>query len=291
MKKNISFLTKKIPSFLLQKNQIVGTMVFTVLFAVVFLNIYTNTSSTAWFEMDRSIYFFFTLGYISLDTIFLVLSRLLMIKVAQRHNIRWPLYIIWIVIEILVIALFYAYISAFLVTHEPAYFFSIFPKGLIVVSVIVIVPYTITALYGAFNSQRKTLSLMKYDEEAVSDVEGISKGAQIVHLSDNNGKLKFSIKLDNLFYIVSQENYIQIYYMSHDKIESYLLRCKITTIEESFAGSSLVRCHRSYIINTDKIRMIRKYKNNLYISLDHDDIDAIPVSKGYADKIEHIMMH
>lgn len=279
-------MKKNIPSFLLEKNQLIGTIIFTVLFAVVFLNIYTKSSSTAWFEMDRSIYFFFTLGYITLDTLILVISRVIMFHIKPYMSITWSIYIIWILLEIFLIACFYAYISAFLIVKDPSYFSAIFPKGLLVVSIIVLVPYTVTGIYGAFNSKKKTLSLMKYDNDVVSDIDGITKGTEIVHLSDNNGNLKLSIKLDNLLYIVSQDNYIQVFYLSGGKLQSYMLRCKIKTIEESFTGSSLVRCHRSYIINTSKIRVIRKEKDGTYIELDHDDINPIPISKGYAGAIE-----
>lgn len=275
-------MKKTIPAFLLEKSQIISTIVFTVLFAVVFLNIYTKSSSTAWFEMERSIYFFFTLGYITLDTLILVISRIIMLNVKQFLRITWPVYIIWILVEIFLIACFYAYISAFLIVKDPDYFAVIFPKGLLVVSIILIIPYTVTALYGAINSKKKTLSLMKYDENVISDIDGIAKGTEIVHLSDNNGNLKLSIKLDNLFYIISQDNYIKVYYLNNGKLNNYMLRCKIKTIEESFNGSSLVRCHRSYIINTDKIKVIRKEKDGTFIDLDYDGIDAIPVSKGYA---------
>lgn len=281
-------MLKKVPSFLLEKGQLIGTIVFTVLFAVVFLNIYTESSTTAWFEMDRSIYFFFTLGYITIDTLILVISRVVMYHIQPYLKITWLRYILWILIEIFLIACFYAYISAFLIKHEPDFFATIFPKGLLVVCVIIIVPYTITAIYGALNSRKKTLSLMKYDDDVVSDVDGITKGTEIVHLADNNGNLKLSIKLENLFYIISQDNYIKVYYISNGKLQNYMLRCKITTIEESFAGSTLLRCHRSYIINTDKIRVIRKEKDGIYIELDYDGIDPIPVSKGYEQGIRQL---
>jgi DNA-binding LytR/AlgR family response regulator len=66
---------------------------------------------------------------------------------------------------------------------------------------------------------------------------------------------------------------------------NYLLRCKLKTIEESFANSSLMRCHRSYIINSDKVKVIRKEKEGIYIDLDSEKVKSIPVSKGYSQKV------
>lgn len=268
----VNSMKKKIPAFLLEKNQLIGTVIITVFFAVVFLNIYTESSTTAWFELDRSIYFFFTLGFISLATLILVVSRIIMYHTRHFIELTYPGYFLWILIEIFLISCFYAYTTAIYIVHKPDYFSEIFPKGLMCVSIILIVPFTIAALVGAANTQKKTLALQKYE------------GEEMVHLSDNNGNLKFSIKLGDLFYIESQDNYINVYYIVDGKVKNYMLRCKIKTIEESFAGSSLVRCHRSYIINTDKIRAIRKEKNGTFIELDRDDIGAIPLSKGYASK-------
>lgn len=290
-KEKFKVVNKKIPSYLLEKGQLIGTIIFTVLFAVVFLNIYTKSSTTAWFELDRSIYFFFTLGFISLDTLILVFSRIIMYKVKHHIKITYPIYFVWIIAEIFLIAIFYAYITSFFIVNDPSYFIKIFPKGLLCVCIILIVPYLISALYGAINAERETLSLQKYDDSSVTDVEGITKGIEIVHLSDNNGNLKLSLKLNNLLYIISQDNYINVYYTSDGELKNYMLRCKIKTVEESFAGSSLIRCHRSYIINADKIRVIRKEKDGTFIDLDYDGIKAIPVSKGYAAAISDLMSH
>ncbi|MBQ1748113.1 MAG: LytTR family transcriptional regulator DNA-binding domain-containing protein, partial [Bacteroidales bacterium] len=40
----------------------------------------------------------------------------------------------------------------------------------------------------------------------------------------------------------------------------YMIRCKMKTVEDSFKGSSLVRCHRKYIVNMDKVKVLRKEK-------------------------------
>ncbi|HPN47309.1 MAG TPA: LytTR family transcriptional regulator DNA-binding domain-containing protein [Bacteroidales bacterium] len=46
-----------------------------------------------------------------------------------------------------------------------------------------------------------------------------------------------------------------------------------------------MRCHRSYIINSDKVKVIRKEKEGIYIDLDSEKVKSIPVSKGYSQKV------
>jgi DNA-binding LytR/AlgR family response regulator len=43
----------------------------------------------------------------------------------------------------------------------------------------------------------------------------------------------------------------------------------------------MVRCHRSYIINTGKIRFMGEEHRMHFVTLDDDSIKRIPVSKSY----------
>ena len=79
----------------------------------------------------------------------------------------------------------------------------------------------------------------------------------------------------------SQDNYIKIFYENNGKLLSYMLRSRTKTIEENLADTSMVRCHRSYMVNVMKINHIRKGGKARYIVLSHDDIKPIPVSKSY----------
>ena len=60
-----------------------------------------------------------------------------------------------------------------------------------------------------------------------------------------------------------------------------MLRCRTKTIEENLADTSIVRCHRSYMINVTKINHIKKSSQGRYIILNNTDIKPIPVSKSY----------
>ncbi|MBO5687188.1 MAG: LytTR family transcriptional regulator, partial [Alistipes sp.] len=74
---------------------------------------------------------------------------------------------------------------------------------------------------------------------------------------------------------------IKIFYENNGKLLSYMLRSRTKTIEENLADTSMVRCHRSYMVNVMKINHIRKGGKARYIVLSNDDIKPIPVSKSY----------
>jgi DNA-binding LytR/AlgR family response regulator len=49
-------------------------------------------------------------------------------------------------------------------------------------------------------------------------------------------------------------------------------------------NSSLVRCHRSYIVNLDKVKVLRKTKEGIFLEMDAINTPDIPVSKTYYEK-------
>lgn len=276
-------MNKKIPFYLVDKDYNIASVLFSVLFGVVFINLYTPFSSTAWFEMSKSMYFVYTVGVIGIATGIIILSRFLMYLFRNELRMNYWQYAAWLIAEVLVIAVFYSFITIRYIYPETS-FGKVLGKGFFYTALILIIPYSVSMLYGALNDKNKTLSLLRYNENVISDNDHHDE-VDLVHLTDNNGVLKLSVKLENLYYIESQDNYIKIYYIHQGTLTNYMLRCKLKTIEESFAGTSLVRCHRSYIINANKVRIMRKEKDGLMVDMDYDKIKAIPVSKSYAKEV------
>ena len=67
----------------------------------------------------------------------------------------------------------------------------------------------------------------------------------------NIGKKKIKIYLDDIFYIESFREYINI----HTKAETYIVKMPISRIEEVLDKKYFVRIHKSYIVSTSKIQM------------------------------------
>jgi DNA-binding LytR/AlgR family response regulator len=51
----------------------------------------------------------------------------------------------------------------------------------------------------------------------------------------------------------------------------------------------MVRCHRSYIVNINKIRFLEEERRLHYLALDDDSIRRIPVSKSYYNTLVAII--
>ena len=140
-------------------------------------------------------------------------------------------------------------------------------------------------LHFALQDRDNTIRLMNYGN-VVSDKPAPPYADKRITLFDNNGVLKFSISSDNLYFIESDDNYIKAWYMdSAGEMKQYMLRCRLKTVEDSFADSELVRCHRKYIVNIRNIAVLKAEKEGYKVDFDIDSIDPIPISKTYEQAV------
>ena len=264
-------------------------VIISTLFALVFLTAYVPFSATAWFQVGKGNYFFTTLAFVGTGTLFLALSRTLMTWLVKkmRHFPFW-LYILWLFLEIVLIAVYYTLLSYFQIQITEAMghsFAFILAKSFLVSMVALGVPYTVTDLVILLKDTQQRLMLTKSDT-VESDDEVMPEHTEIINLMDNNGNLKLSVKLDNLYYIKAEDNYINVFYQRSGTIASYMLRCKMKTIEDNCVdSSSLMRCHRSYIVNIKKVSVLHNEADGFVIDFEREGLDSIPVSKTYSAKV------
>ena len=276
-------LNTKLPSYLLGKYQLIGTMTFAVLFAVVFLNIYIPFSKTAWFRLGDSIMFLRTLLFVAVSICILIVSRILMYHSKKSYEMTFTGYIFWCIMEILVIAGFYTWTTLDIAPPADETHWDIFQRALISSTISLGIPYLIAGMYFAIIDKNNTIRLMSY-ENVVTDEPIKAEDTQKITLFDNSGALKLSLNLDNLFYIESDDNYIKVWYTDNKgELKQYMLRCRLKTVEESFKGSGLVRCHRKYIVNIKKVSMLHKESDGYVLELSREEIPPISVTKTYTD--------
>lgn len=110
-----------------------------------------------------------------------------------------------------------------------------------------------------------------------------SKSGNLIVIASENQKERFQLKAENLLFIKSADNYVEIYYLSMQQVRKYLLRKSLKDIdEEHTANSSLIRCHRSYIVNPDNIDHVNRVNNKVELSISGI---LIPVSKKHLNPL------
>jgi len=140
--------------------------------------------------------------------------------------------------------------------------------------------------FRRLNNQVKQLNkLAGINLESVITPE---KDVEIEFVSENKSDY-FQVFLEQIMLIKSASNYIEIIYKAGEKISRRLIRNTIKNTEELFSKyPSLIRCHRSCIVNKNYIHKLHKGGDGLKLIL-FDYPQEIHVSRQYALKIKEAL--
>jgi len=274
-----------LPAYLREKYQLMGTVTFTALVSIVFLLVSIPFSHNAWFGLGNSAFFLFTVLFALGSLLIIISSRIVMYKTRNLFRMTYVGYVAWCLAEITLLALLYTLFTVEIAKPAEMTTGQIFGSALLYAFLSLGIPYIIAAMIFTIINQDKTIRLMNM-QDVVSDEVIPKKDLQKITLFDNSGVMKLSVSSTNLYYIESDDNYIQVWYTdAKGQLKKYMLRCRLKTVEESFQGSDLVRCHRKFIVNMAKVKVLRKEKDGYELDLDNEAIPPIPVTKTYSEKV------
>lgn len=90
----------------------------------------------------------------------------------------------------------------------------------------------------------------------------------------------FKITLDKLYYVKSEGNYSSFFYQNDETVNKKLIRITLKEIEDRIQQNSFVRCHKSYIVNLNKVRKVEGNARTYNFFLDEPGM-VIPVSRNF----------
>lgn len=290
---------KKLPHYLIEKNNLIVQVTISVLFAIAFLAVYIPLSdtTTAWFSLEEQDKFIYTAFFVIFSTIFLIFSRVMMFYMSKRLiRFTLPIFIIWSLAEIVLIGLFHAYISLRIMHVQEYTTALIIGKSILITFIALGFPFIVTDLSFALLDAQRVLkiarSVIQFNDNNTLSTQKTTSGDQVVtdnpdiiNFHDYTGALKFTVKLENIYYIKAEGNYVNVLYNNKGGISSFVLRNKIQAIEDSLAGTPLMRCHRTYIVNSNNIKLIRNEADGYYIDFNQTGLESVPVSNTYREKI------
>ena len=277
--------TKQLPDYFRGKNQLIYTVTFAALFSIVFLLLSLPFSHNSWMALGNSRFFAFTVLFATGSLLLVALSKFVMYKTRNILRMTFLGYILWCIAEVVVICLAYSFITVPITGIGWEQCPETLGNALLYGTISLIIPYILAGMYFAIQDKNQTIRLMNYGN-VVLDENVLPSKLEKITLFDNSGDLKLCVSASNLFYIESDDNYIKVWYSdSKGDLKRYMLRCRLKTVEESFRGSSLVRCHRKYIVNMDKVKVLRKEKEGYELDLDNDTIPQIPITKTYEKNV------
>ncbi|MGE8552430.1 MAG: LytR/AlgR family response regulator transcription factor [Chryseobacterium jejuense] len=110
----------------------------------------------------------------------------------------------------------------------------------------------------------------------------------ILTISVNNSEL--IISESDFLYVQSMENYCTLYYLDNNTVKKIWLRISLSNILTQVQTHTIKRCHRSYIINLEKVKNIKGNAQGYKLTLPEIDFD-IPVSRSFISIIIPQLLH
>ena len=271
-------LQKPIPGYLTEKRNITNLIVFTAAFALVFINFYAPFGVELKYQVTPLELLFYSSMIILTGVLVVVVSRVIMYHRCKRKQINHYQYILWSLAEVLFMALFYTlYEKVFL--KDGRLVADLLKVSIQNTALVLLLPYSVLWLYFSWKDKKMLLA------DLVSGSHAAEPAKNMVPFYDEKGVLRLSVKMENLLYIEASDNYVTIGYLNKDKVSRFLLRNTLKRMEELFANTPMIRCHRSFMVCLDKVKVIRKDKDGLMLELDVPIALDLPVSKTYVDKI------
>lgn len=275
----MSIFGEKIPRYFYEKGNIIRLVILTALFALVFINIYKPFSSSNWYNVSDFKFFVFSSLIILTGVLVVVISRIIMYYWGKKHDISTGSYLIWVVAEIFFMSLFYTIYTLYL--NPEREYLQVFKESSINTALVLLLPYTGLHLYFSYRFKDKRL---KQIEEEHEYTESHTKD-NIYLFHDEKNELRLSVKNDNLLYIESADNYVVVWYLHKGKLTKYMLRNTLKALEQNFTDTNVIRCHRSYMVNFDQVKVVRRQKNGIFAEFDYENVPDIPISKTYSEKV------
>ena len=272
-------MNQKIPEYLYEKGNITRLIIYTSLFALVFINIYQPFDSRNWFPVSEGMFLVFSSLVILTGILVVVISRIIMFYYAGRHGLFLWQYALWIVGEIIAMATFYTLFES-MVLDDPRTYSEMLRQSFINTALVLLLPYSILWLYFALKDKDRKLARLIGDKG-----EPEPALLPMLNFRDEKRELKLSVRSDQLLWIEAADNYAKIHYTHKGRIASFMIRNTLKNFEHEFAGSPLIRCNRSTIVNFDKVKVLRKEQNGIFLGLEIESAPDIPVSRTYSGKV------
>lgn len=291
---------KEIPDYLKQKSGLASQVIFTALFAWVFIIVYKPLGSNLWGDnTDAMKYFTWATAAVGAGFVVLAISRVLMFYYGKVHRIFNWVYALWLFIEISVMAIMYTAIAKYFMPKtiwawcqcvlEGDRLMEFFWSTFFTIFFVLLIPTMLSCLYLAFSQKKKDL-LELQNQVKTAGGPTILEQQSFLQFRDEKGDVKLHVKADCVIWIEASDNYVDITYKNQDKLVVFTLRNSLKRLAEDFKDTSLFRCHRSYMVNFDHAVALRKGPDGLILEMDTQPAKEIPVSKTYKDETSQAFM-
>ena len=276
-----------IPSFIYKRSNQIAMIIFVPIFALLFITIYRplnfehideDTGLLTWLNISREVLVqLITLGFIFVGMAVVAVSRWIMGVYTRKRELSYMQYISWVAFEILIMALIFTIAALFTDTPKPVT--TLFYNSLVKTILILLIPYVMCYIY--FIWQERVAQLRHIRERLAEDETALQ--AAYVQIYDEKGEMRLSVRREHLFLLESADNYVCVWYINNNSPKKVLVRNTLTKVAKQLESTHIQRCHRSYIINLDLIKVMRREKEGIFVEFGVEGVPDVPISKTYVE--------
>ena len=280
-----------IPSFIYKRSNQIAMIIFVPIFALLFITIYRplnfehideDTGLLTWLNISREMLVqLITLGFIFVGMAVVAVSRWIMGVYTRKRELSYMQYISWVAFEILIMALIFTIAALFTDTPKPVT--TLFYNSLVKTILILLIPYVMCYIY--FIWQERVAQLRHIRERLAEDETALQ--AAYVQIYDEKGEMRLSVRREHLFLLESADNYVCVWYINNNLPKKVLVRNTLTKVAKQLESTHIQRCHRSYIINLDLIKVMRREKEGIFVEFGVEGVPDVPISKTYVESINN----
>lgn len=156
-----------------------------------------------------------------------------------------------------------------------------------------LIPITLQLLLNSrMQKFKKAYYELKIDQQNKEEIKKKLQTSKInqkekksIKIYSYNKKDFVEIKIDKLVYITSEANYASFFIEQNKILKELILRKPLIQIEKELSDyGNIIRCHKSYIINSEYIDDYRGNAHGYYLKMKFFDIEEIPVSRKFTKK-------
>ena len=186
-------------------------------------------------------------------------------------------YILWTLMLITCLNYLYnTYIGANIAKYKSLWEFFGITVAIGIFPVVILTFFIERKLNERNSSDAKRLSKSLTDKNIE---ESTSKRIRII--SDSLKAQPLDLDLNDFLFATSDNNYTTIFYSENNELKRQLLRLSLKNLEDQLSDyASFIRCHRSYIVNKDKITSVTGNARSLVLQV-KDYNGTIPVSRSF----------
>ena len=241
-------------------------VLFSTLFFYFMVLVYRPFNMEQVLDMGRNIFFLNATICACIVAGSLLLTRLIFLLIVRLLPVRWTNYILWSLMEMLVVAFFLA-LFIYLKSGQDQYYFYYVGQSL---------KYSFLILFYPYFSVTAMLCITDFLENQ----NKVNQQGDLIRFKDSAGNVRVVLSASVILYIKAEVNYVRIYYLDGSTVKEYQLHTTMNAIRQNVEKYGLFRCQRSYYVNLAHVSSLRKDPNDVIsVELNCDGI-RIPVSRN-----------